>query len=60
MSTDAQKKAQAKYRNQNERTFHFSLNRKTDNDIIQYLESQDNKLKIFKEIMREHINQINK
>ena len=60
MSTDAQKRAQAKYRKQNEYALHFSLNRKTDNDIIQYFESQDNKLRTFKEIIRKYINQNNK
>lgn len=53
MRTDAQKDADRKYRAQNQKIIRFSLNRKTDAEIIKFWESQENKLSLFKKLTRD-------
>ena len=42
MTTDAQKRASAKYDKENTRALMLKLNKKTDADILEYLETLDN------------------
>lgn len=55
MRTDAQKNADRKYRAQNQMIIRFSLNRKTDAEIIKFWESQENKLSLFKKLTRDYM-----
>ena len=51
-STDAQKRASAKYNKENVKRviLHFNIN--TDKDILDYLERKDNKTGYIKELIR--------
>jgi len=53
MSTEAQKRASAKYDASNTVRITLKLNKKTDADIIQKLESEPNKNAYIKEKLRE-------
>lgn len=53
MSTEAQKRASAKYDANNTVRITLKLNKKTDADIIQKLESEPNKNAYIKEKLRE-------
>lgn len=55
MSTKAQIKASAKYNKANVKQVKISLNRKTDADIIQLLESKDNIQGYIKDLIRKDI-----
>ena len=55
MATDAQKKASRKYNLANTKNIQFRLNLKTDADIIEHLESQPNKMRYFKDLIRADI-----
>lgn len=52
MASEAQKKASAKYDAQNTVQIKLKLNRKTDADVIQILESVDNKQGFIKTLIR--------
>ena len=52
-TSDAQIKAVAKYDAENTKSFLLKLNRKTDADIIAFLEQQPNKLAYLKKIIRD-------
>ena len=52
-TSDAQIKAVAKYDAENTKSFLLKLNRKTDADIIAFLEQQPNKLAYMKKIIRD-------
>lgn len=53
MSTEAQKRASAKYDADNTVRITLKLNKKTDADIIQKLESEPNKNAYIKAMLRE-------
>lgn len=53
MTSDAQKRAVAKYDRENTKSYLLKLNRKTDADIITFLEQQPNKLAYLKKLIRE-------
>lgn len=53
--TDAVKRATIKYENKNIKRVVLKLNKKTDTDIIEYLEDLDNVNKFLKEIIRKKI-----
>ena len=55
MSTEAQKRASAKYDADNTVRITLKLNKKTDADIIQKLESEPNKSAYIKAKLREQI-----
>ena len=52
MTTEAQKKASAKYDAKNTRPIFLKLNLKTDKDILDHLESLRNKQGYIKELIR--------
>lgn len=52
MITEAQKRATIKYEKQNIKRIVLKLNVKTDNDIIQYLNTKDNINGYLKELVR--------
>lgn len=55
-STDARLKASAKYDKVNTRSVFLKLNVKTDSDILEYLDSVDNKQGLIKALIRQHMN----
>lgn len=55
MRTDAQKKADRKYRQKSQVILRYSLNAKTDSDIIEFWKAQENKLSLFKKLTRNYI-----
>ena len=52
-TSDAQKRAVAKYDAANTKSHLLKLNRKTDADIIAYLDQQPNKLAYLKKLIRD-------
>lgn len=52
MTTDAQKKASAKYKKANTKNITVSLSLKYDRDIIAYLETVKNKNDLIKRLLR--------
>ena len=52
-TSDAQIKAVAKYDAENTKSFLLKLNKKTDAEIIAFLEQQPNKLAYLKKLIRE-------
>ena len=52
MATEAQKRAVRKYDAVNAKNYHLKLNRKTDIDIIEHLESIQNVQGYIKELIR--------
>lgn len=52
-TSDAQKRAVAKYDAENTKSFLLKLNKKTDADIIAHMEQQPNKLAYLKNLIRE-------
>ena len=52
-TSDAQKRAVAKYDAANTKSHLLKLNKKTDADIIAFLEQQPNKLAYLKKLIRE-------
>lgn len=52
MATEAQIKAQAKYDAENTRQVHLKLNRRTDGDVLEKLDSVANKQGYIKELIR--------
>ncbi len=55
MITEAQKRATIKYEKENIKRIVLKLNIKTDNDIIQYLNTKDNINGYLKELVRNDI-----
>ena len=55
MVSDAQKRAVAKYDRENTKSYLLKLNRKTDADIIEFLEQQSNKLAYLKNLIRDDL-----
>ena len=58
-TTKNQRKAIAKYNKSNTKQIAFILNKRTDADILDYLDRIDNKNGLIKELLREHIEQEN-
>lgn len=54
-SSDARLKAVAKYDKANTKSMMLKLNRKTDADILEYLDKVDNKQGLIKELIRKHM-----
>ena len=52
-TSEAQKRAVAKYDATNTKSFLLKLNKKTDADIIAHLEQQSNKLAYLKKLIRD-------
>ena len=52
-TSDAQKRAVSKYDATNTKSFLLNLNKKTDADIIAFLEQQPNKLAYLKNLIRD-------
>lgn len=52
-TSDAQKRAVAKYDAENTKSFLLKLNKKTDADIIAFLENQPNKMGYIKNLIRD-------
>lgn len=44
------------YEKENKKRIPFTLNKNTDSDIIEYLETVPNKAALLKELIREHMN----
>ena len=55
MATDAQRKASMKYDKENTKDVRVKLNKRTDADIIEYLEACSNKQGEIKRLIREEI-----
>lgn len=55
MPSDAQKRASAKYDAENTRQIKFKLNLKTDADILEKLDSVENKQSYIKALIRKDI-----
>ena len=55
MTTEAQRRANAKYDKANTRTFTLKFNRKTDADIIEKLESVENIQSYIKALIRANL-----
>ena len=55
-STDAQIRAARKYDQNNTRLIQLKLNKKTDADILEFLEGLDNRQGFIKELIRKHMN----
>lgn len=55
MSTEAQKKASANYAKKMTKYVNIALNKKTDADIIEKLDSVDSKMGYIKKLIREDI-----
>lgn len=54
-TSDAQKRAVAKYDAENTKSFLLKLNKKTDADIIAFLENQPNKMGYIKHLIRNNM-----
>lgn len=52
MTSDAQKRAVRKYDAANTKSFLLKLNRRTDADILEFLDQQPNKLGYLKKLIR--------
>lgn len=55
MSTEAHKKASAKYSRKNTKRYAVEFNLKTDADIITFLDMQDNKQGLIKRLLRDEM-----
>lgn len=54
-SSEAQIRAAAKYDKQNTRLIQLKLNKKTDADILEFLDAQENRQGFIKELIRKHM-----
>ena len=52
MATEAQIKAQKKYDSENTRQVHLKLNRRTDKDVLEKLDTMSSKQGYIKELIR--------
>ena len=50
--SNARSKASAKYNRENTKGYHFLFNKKTDKDIIEFLDNIPNKQGLIKELLR--------
>lgn len=55
-STDAQIRAALKYDKNNTKLIQMKLNKKTDADILEFLDTLDNKQGFIKDLIRKHMN----
>lgn len=55
MATKAQARASAKYDKKNTKGIYLKLNKTTDADIIEYLNSVDNVQGLIKDLLKRHI-----
>lgn len=56
MTTDAKRRANAKYDKENTKGIYLKLNKTTDDDIIGYLDNNVNNIQgLIKELIRRHI-----
>jgi hypothetical protein len=55
MSTEAQKRGNAKWKKNNAKTIYFRLYKNTDADLIEFLETVDNKQALIKRLLREEM-----
>lgn len=55
MRSEAQKKADRKFKAANTKCFNFEFNKNTDADIIEFLSKQENKLGLLKRLLREEM-----
>ena len=55
MATKAQARASAKYDKENTKGIYLKLNKTTDADIIEYLNSVDNVQGLIKDLLKRHI-----
>ena len=55
MTSNAQKRASAKYDKENTKGIYLKLNKTTDADLIEYLKDVDNVQGLIKELLRRHI-----
>ena len=55
-STDAQIRAAVKYDKNNTRLIQMKLNKKTDADILEFLDGLDNRQGFIKDLIRKHMN----
>lgn len=56
MATEAQKKASARYDAKNTKPIYLKLNKNTDADILDHLDSMENKQGYIKELIRKDMN----
>lgn len=59
MATEAQKKARDKYNKEHYKVVNFKLNKKTEKDILEYLEAQPNKQGYIKELIKQDMKKMN-
>lgn len=55
MTSNAQKRASAKYDKENTKGIYLKLNKTTDADIIEYLNNVDNVQGLIKDLLKRHI-----
>lgn len=55
MTTKAQSRASAKYDKTHTKGIYLKLNKETDKDLINFLETQDNTQGLIKSLLREYI-----
>lgn len=55
MATEAQKRAREKYNKENYKVINFKVNKKTEKELIDHLEAQENKQGYIKELIRQDI-----
>lgn len=55
MASESQLRAIEKYQKANVKAMTLKLNKKTDADILEFLETQDSKMGIIKQCIREHM-----
>ena len=54
--TEAQRKAQAKFKKTGTKRYLLEFNRNNDADVIAYLDAQSNRQGLIKQLIREHMN----
>lgn len=59
-TTEAQRRAVAKYKNKMQRNITLSLNRKTDADMIVFLENKENMVGYIKSLVRKDMDKAKK
>lgn len=59
-TTEAQRRAIAKYKNKMQRNITLSLNRKTDADMIAFLENKENMVGYIKSLVRKDMDKAKK
>jgi hypothetical protein len=59
-TTEAQRRAIAKYKNKMQRNITLSLNRKTDADVLAFLENKENMVGYIKNLVRKDMDKAKK